>query len=697
MTLYHLLPITNSVITLIVGLFLVTRPRNRIAASALGGTALLHSAMTACLFLALRDTPGEASLPYLRIALTGAALSTALMVVFSFYHVRLDAPLFPGIKRVAVPLFLGAGIVFAVLSWHPLLLEGLLLAGDRWVLRFGSLGTPFHIYAILGLLVIFYQMEQSYRATPPMGRIRLKLLTIGIVSGAVYALVLASAALLHHAVAIDLLVAGSLVFPICWLLIQFAVVRHRLLEVDIFISRHVVFTSIATVAVGLYLVIIGTGAYIIRGVAGRWDLLLIAVFLSMAVIVLGLLLFSERLQRRMKRFIHFHFYRYKYDYRVEWNEFTRKISTVHDLPNVLLKVIEMVSETLWVNQVSVWLYNDRAGTLSFAVSRNLPRKAEFLRRETPLVSYLERHRAPLTLHDTAARPIVEAHEDLCRRFNIALIVPLKSGPDLVGMITMGPGMQGLEYTDEDAELMTVIADQASSAIISAQLIEEVAASREAESFNKLSSFLVHDLKNLASSISLALQNAERNITKPEFQKDLLATLRRSVEKMQTLIEKLSTLPKELELQAVPLNLNTVVQDVLNSSQVEKIRNVDISADLNEIPQVLADGEYVRKVLINLIFNAVQALPNGTGRIEVSSQADGDFVHLEVLDTGEGMPEEFVQTKLFKPFSSTKKKGLGIGLYQSKAIMEAHGGGIEVHSIPNRGSQFILSFPIHRDS
>jgi putative PEP-CTERM system histidine kinase len=667
------------------------------AASALGGTALLHSAMTICLSLALRGYPEAVALPYLRIALAGVALSTALMVVFSFYHARLDAPLFPGIKRVAVPLFLCLGVVFAALSWHTLLLEGLIRSGDQWSLRFGPLGTPFHIYVIFGLLVIFYQLEQNYRATAPMRRIRLKLLTIGIVSGAAYALVLASVALLYHALAVDLLVAGSLVFPVCWVLIHFAVVRHRLLEVDIFISRHVVFTSIATVAVGLYLMSIGAGAYLIRGISGRWDLLVTAVFLSMAVIVLGLLLFSERLQRRIKRFIHFHFYRYKYDYRLEWNEFTRKISTVHDLPNVLLKVIEMISETLWVNQISVWLYNDRAGTLSFTVSRNLPRKAEFLRRETPLGSYLLEHRAPLTLEGSEARTILETHEDLFQRFNIAMVVPLKSGPDLVGMITLGPGMRGVQYTDEDAELMTVIADQASSAIISAQLIEEVAASREAESFNKLSSFLVHDLKNLVSSISLALQNADRNITKPEFQKDLLATLTRTVEKMQTLIEKLSTLPKELELKAVPLNLNTVIADVLKSSQVEKIRNVEISADLNEIPQVQADGEYVRKVLVNLIFNAVQALPNGTGRIELTSYAADEFVHVEVLDTGEGMPEEFVQKQLFRPFSSTKKKGLGIGLYQSKAIMEAHGGAIKVHSIPNRGSQFILSFPIYRES
>jgi len=109
--------------------------------------------------------------------------------------------------------------------------------------------------------------------------------------------------------------------------------------------------------------------------------------------------------------------------------------------------------------------------------------------------------------------------------------------------------------------------------------------------------------------------------------------------------------------------------------------------------VEVDGEYVMKVLGNLILNSVQSFPNGTGQIAVNSYVSDGCVNIEVVDTGVGMTEDFMKQQLFRPYRSTKKKGLGIGLYQCKAIMEAHGGDIEVQSIPNRGSQFILRFPI----
>jgi putative PEP-CTERM system histidine kinase len=261
------------------------------------------------------------------------------------------------------------------------------------------------------------------------------------------------------------------------------------------------------------------------------------------------------------------------------------------------------------------------------------------------------------------------------------------------MITLGPMMRGSDFTEEDAELMMIIANQASNSIVSAKLLDEIGTSKEAESFNKLSSFLVHDLKNLLSSLSLALQNAERNISNPNFQQDLLSTLTDTVSKMKTLIEKLSTLPKELKIKKTPTDLNHVIQDVLESPQIENIRNVELSTDLHNLIPVEIDGEYVKKVLVNLILNSVQSFPNGRGRIEISSYINEGYVNVEIVDSGVGMSEEFIKQQLFKPYRSTKKKGLGIGLYQCKTIMEAHSGDIKVHSIQNRGSQFVLRFPI----
>ncbi|NOY53064.1 MAG: PEP-CTERM system histidine kinase PrsK [Deltaproteobacteria bacterium] len=680
-------------ITSVTALLLLTRERKSIALKTLGQTAGLHAFIILWLFLSWNGFLPFLTLLPLRIVLSLFSLTLYTSVLFSFHHVRFERPLLPGIQRIALPVSAFLAALFFLLSFHPILLAEKTLLNGRIALRFGPAGTLFGIATILCQLIILFQMEQTFRSASTNQRIRLKFLILGIACGSLYLLFLAGRILLYHSIAIDYLVAGAVVASACWLMILFAMVRHRLLQADLFISRQVVFTSVAAFGIGLYLFVAGMIGFFIRSRRSQWDLLITIIFVALTIIFFAMLLYSPVLQRRIKHFIHTHFYRYQYDYREEWKEFTRKIIAARDLPQLLEGVIEMISETLWINQLSLWLFNEKTGILTFTTSRNLPRKAQFVRRESPLVASLLRTGTPFTTQSSRGRKTAEAMKDFFQRYQISMIVPLKLGKRLVGMITLGPTMKGTDYTDEDGELLTMIADQAAGAIISAQLIEEIGRTKEEESFNKISSFLVHDLKNLVSSLSLALQNAKRNIANPAFQMDLLSTLVNTIEKMQTLIEKLSTLPKELVIHKEPVNINRLIREAIESSRVDNLRNVELHTELNELPLIQADGEYVKKVLVNLILNAVQALPNGRGRIEISSYDSDGYVRAEVLDDGEGMSDEFITQELFKPYRSTKKKGLGIGLFQCKTIMEAHGGKIEVHSLPQRGSQFILSFPI----
>jgi len=693
MNIYSLLSSILAIVSLAVGILLLTRSRKKTAAYALGGAAILQSLMAFSFFMALRWLPSGIDMVYLRGSLVFASLNPILVVLFSFHHIQMPFPFFRGFKKVAVPAVSFAGILFSLYAFNPGFLQAISLVSGKWIILFGPVGAAFSVYLILSLLVIFQQMEQTYRAIHGIQRERLKFLLLGITSGSLYSLFLGSILLLYHSIHLDLLLAGFVVYAICWGMISFAVIRHRLLKVDIFVSRHVVYTSVAAFGVGLYLLVIGILGYLVRSIGGRWDLLLTATFVSFTLILLAVFLLSSNLQKRLKRFVNVHFYRYKYDYRLEWNEFTRKISEAHDLPNLLLKIIEMITETLWVNQVSIWLYNERSGDLCFSKSRNLPKKAELLREESPLVQYLLHHSEPLESKDPDVQNILSRHEDFFKRFKIAMVVPLRTGDQLEGMITLSGVMNGGDYSEEDYELLKIIAHQAAGAIASAKWIEEVAVTKETESFHKISSFLVHDMKNLVSSISLVLQNAEQNMDKPEFQKDLLSTLLNTVDKMKELIEKLSTLPKKLEIKKNPVHINRLITEVLESTKAGSIKGLEILTDLNDLPQIQADAEYVKKVLVNLTLNAIQSLPAGRGRIEVSSYSKNGCVHVEFLDNGIGMTEEFIRSRLFKPFISTKKKGLGIGLYQCKTIMEAHGGDIEVSSIPNRGSQFVLKFPL----
>ncbi|MDX1762926.1 MAG: PEP-CTERM system histidine kinase PrsK [bacterium] len=691
--LYPYLPLSNLLASLISGLILLTRQKKNMAAVSLGLTAFLHTVMSACLLFTLLGISEPHASLFLKAGLAANALAIITTVIFSFSHVRLEAPLFPAIGRYVVPMVWAAGLFFCLYIFHPSFSGPQGILSREGLLHFGPGGSAFAFFMIISHLIVLFQMEQTYRAAKGPPRVRLKFLILGISFVSLYSLFLASMILLLRSVPMDLMVAGSIVYALCWVMMAFAVVRHRLLDVDIFLSRHVVFTSVAALGVGLYLVMVGVLGYFFRTTGILSNLFLLVLFVALALMALGLLLFAPNLEQRIRRFINVHFYRYSYDYRQEWHEFTRQISTGQDLNNLVLKVIELVSEILWVNQVTLWLYNDRSGVLSFTMSLNLPKKAEFIKGDTPLVRYLLDQATPLNVKDPAAEPIVAAHQGLLQRYNVAMMIPLKVGSRLVGMISLGPPIKRDTYSQEDAELMMILANQASSSIISAKLLDEIGTSKEAESFNKISSFLVHDLKNLASSLSLALQNADRNIGNPEFQQDLLGTLTDTVAKMKTLIEKLSTLPKELRIKKVPTDINDLIRDVIKRSPAESLRTVELTTDLHALVPVEVDGEYVRKVLGNLLLNSVQSFPNGTGRIAVSSYVSDGCINVEVVDTGIGMTEEFIKQQLFRPYRSTKKKGLGIGLYQCKAIMEAHGGDIEVHSIPNRGTQFVLRFPI----
>jgi putative PEP-CTERM system histidine kinase len=244
---------------------------------------------------------------------------------------------------------------------------------------------------------------------------------------------------------------------------------------------------------------------------------------------------------------------------------------------------------------------------------------------------------------------------------------------------------------EDYGLLKSAAAHAAAAINNAKLSEERTKSKELEAMHRLSSFVMHDLKNTASMLGMVVQNAEKHIHKPEFQKDALSAISEAVTRMKTLINSLSSgVTGELELMFREWDLNEIVNEEVEKL-VPMMAKVKVERELARIPRVKADGGEIRKVVHNLLLNASEALA-GSGRIKVSTKADGDRVVLSVSDDGPGMAKDFVDRSLFQPFQTTKKKGLGIGLYHCKTIVEAHGGWIDVESEPGMGSTFSVWLP-----
>jgi putative PEP-CTERM system histidine kinase len=270
-----------------------------------------------------------------------------------------------------------------------------------------------------------------------------------------------------------------------------------------------------------------------------------------------------------------------------------------------------------------------------------------------------------------------------------VLVPLMVKERVEGIVVLGEQLVREKFIYEDYDLMKTLARQAGLSIVNFRLLEELAEAREMAAIARVSSFVMHDLKNLTTNLSLLLDNAKDYMDDPEFRNDMIKTIRNTLIRMKDLIQKLKGVQEKQALNLKPTDLNTVILETVD--EISKTRHgVNIVYQgVSAISSV--DVEEIRKVILNLILNAIDAAGE-KGLVRVEGGANGRSVYIRVSDDGCGMPAEFINNHLFKPFRTTKKSGLGIGLYQCKQIVEAHNGRIEVQSTADRGSVFTVYLP-----
>jgi putative PEP-CTERM system histidine kinase len=226
-------------------------------------------------------------------------------------------------------------------------------------------------------------------------------------------------------------------------------------------------------------------------------------------------------------------------------------------------------------------------------------------------------------------------------------------------------------------------------LLNLQLSRRLLQAKELEAFQTMSAFFVHDLKNTASTLSLMLQNLRDHFGNPAFRDDALRVVGKSVQHLNDLIGRLSQLRQELAIQPVAAELAPVVELAL--TQAGPLSSVNMVKELLPGPPVRLDPEQMQKVVLNLVLNARDAVGD-RGNIRVATSAADGWAVLTVTDDGCGMTPEFVRRSLFRPFQTTKKRGIGIGMFQSKMIVDAHGGRFEVDSTPGQGTTFRVLLP-----
>jgi putative PEP-CTERM system histidine kinase len=271
-----------------------------------------------------------------------------------------------------------------------------------------------------------------------------------------------------------------------------------------------------------------------------------------------------------------------------------------------------------------------------------------------------------------------------------ICVPMIAGRQLMGIMMLGDRVGGLYFSIQDLDLLKCVGDQVAAGLVTIQLSQKLLQTKELEAFQAMSAFFVHDLKNTASTLNLMLKNLPVHFDNPEFREDALRGVTKTCDHINQLISRLSQLRHDLQIRASEKDLNEVVAQVLSTwnghDSVTLVRNIQ------PCPKVLLDKEQMAKVVTNLVLNATEAVSAG-GQVVVETRQNNDWAVLTVSDNGCGMTPEFLRSALFRPFQTTKKNGFGIGMFQSKMIVEAHGGRIEVESELKKGTTFRVLLPV----
>jgi putative PEP-CTERM system histidine kinase len=478
---------------------------------------------------------------------------------------------------------------------------------------------------------------------------------------------------------------------VCTAVIAFSVVRHKLMDVNFYMSRFVFYNSLTILVVGAYLLVVGLATQLIRS----FDLLpgyhLEILVLFLAILFLLALFLSDRVRWKARLFINRHFYRSRYDYRKEWLKFSEGLSSILNVNDLVVPIGNMLKDSVAVEGVSLWIADATAEKLTLAGPGSTGEKHEMKTGQGLLDEFVEK-KEPFLIEAPWARGFAQENAEVIKALQASLVVPMVSATELIGLILLGKKTTGEPFLGEDIDLLRSVGAQIAGAIVNARLTQELVEAKEMEMFHRLSSFVMHDLKNLVSSLTLLAQNAAEHMGNPQFQKDALGTVRASIYKMDTLISRLSDNTVDMTPDLEQVNLNEVVSEVASRmGQAGRTSKAELQTDLGDIPSIAADRDQIEKVVSNLLINAFEALDQG-GSIAIKTETDADNVIVSVSDNGPGMSPEFIKTELFKPFKSTKKKGLGVGLYQCKSIVEAHGGRIEVESQEGKGSTFRVILP-----
>ncbi len=586
------------------------------------------------------------------------------------------------------------GLIFVCLLRHRYFVIAYNWVDGGGTIYLGSVGKAYLSYLMIGMVFIGHNLEKLYRLSPAEARYRLRLPLLGFITLLGYFTFVLATGMLYASIGTSKLVVSGLPIIFISLFVAYGYMRGSLTDVATPVSRNIVYSSITALAAGVFIIAIVIATQVASLTNWSPDTILIAAASLIVILLAALLLLSNRFKRLVRSYIDRNFFVNRYDYRTQWSNLTEALETATDRSNLLNNVTGFLQDVFAPTSVTISLRDNPTLTIRPVRGKGKCSRPEVLMPDSPLYQHLSIERKTLYLDrkpdDLTYVSIYAENDEWLEATASILVAPLIVDGELSGTIGLEREKEGDNFTFEDVALLDSISAHVSAALHSLRLARELTETRETELMSQLSSMLLHDLKNYLTPLRMVASNLIEFNDNPDINEICSRDISHVTDRMEKLAHTLSELRANPQLMMKRINTNEIVTEAISDLKLSDNPSIELKLDLVAEQSIIGDKDMLLRVLENLITNAVDAM-KGTGILTISSSDYHDNgrpqVHINVADTGGGIPEDFLREKLFRPFATTKTKGLGLGLYQSRTIVQVHGGDLSVGNRIGEGADF----------